>query len=135
MVRSLQVPLEPRSNTVHANTAVGVSYIKLLVTSDAFKSSLKQLTTVIGTRPDASSPTQASWSLDDQPSHLGIHKSAPELILVTAQDAEERAYIQEHGPGIYEVGFLVSDATKAGSAQTPFGRVVWQTTTGDARGS
>ncbi|RPD55659.1 hypothetical protein L226DRAFT_617052 [Lentinus tigrinus ALCF2SS1-7] len=125
--REWRVPLEPRSNTEHANTALGVSYLKLLITSDTFENSKTQLITVLGAQPTTSTTTEAAWDLEEQPSHLGIHKSTPQLILSAAQDDEERAYVQEHGPGIYEVGFLVSDATKAGSAKTPFGRAVWQT--------
>ncbi|TFK81920.1 hypothetical protein K466DRAFT_590928 [Polyporus arcularius HHB13444] len=128
--REWRVPLEPRSNAEHANTALGVAYIKLLVASDNFDASKKQLSTVLGAQPHTATGTLASWDLEEQPAHIGVHAAAPQLVLAAAQDDEERAYVQEHGPGIYEVGFLVSDVTKAGSARTPFGRVVWQTSGG-----
>ncbi|KAI0696557.1 glyoxalase-like domain-containing protein [Cerioporus squamosus] len=128
--RDWRVPLEPRSNTEHTNTTLGVSYIKLLVASNRFDASKKQLITVLGAQPGTSTNVLASWDLDEQPAHLGVHKAAPQLVLVAAGVVEERAYVQEHGQGIYEVGFLVSDASKAGSARTPFGRAVWQTSGG-----
>ena len=121
----MQVPLEPRSNVEHENTAVGIAYFRLLVSSEAYEVSARQLTTVIGQHPSVSSDTETHWELEQQPSHYGAHKMPPLLVLQVADGNEEREYLQTHGPGIYEVGFRVADESNTGIAQTPYGRLVW----------
>ncbi|KAI0737993.1 glyoxalase-like domain-containing protein [Daedaleopsis nitida] len=123
--REWRVPLDPPSNFEHANTAIGISYTKLLVHPDAFDLSAKQLSVVLGAEPSSSNPAECSWELDEQPGCAGVHKSGPRLVLAAAHGDEERVHLQEHGSGVYEVGFLVTDRSKAGSALTPYGRLVW----------
>ncbi|KAI0806766.1 glyoxalase-like domain-containing protein [Fomes fomentarius] len=123
--REWRVPLEPRSNVEHASTTIGITYVKLLVSPAAFASSTKQLTTVFGQDPHTSTTTEAIWDLDEQPSRLGMHKKAPQLVLRVFQNEEERGYIQTHGSEVYEIGFIVTESSKAGSADSPYGRLSW----------
>ncbi len=44
---------------------------------------------------------------------------------MVSQNEEERGYIQTHGSGVYEIGFIVTDLSKAGSADSPYGRLSW----------
>ena len=68
-----------------------------------------------------------TWDIEEQPLHTGVHKSPAQLILSVAQSDEETEYVQERGPGIYEVGFLVKTLPNDGSlVRTPYGRLVWK---------
>ncbi|KAI0668389.1 glyoxalase-like domain-containing protein [Trametes maxima] len=134
--RDWRVPLEPRSNAAHANTAKGIAHVRLLTAAEDFDAHAAQLTQVLGASPsDHSTPTGAGsgsgqvvrWELERQP-RGGEHGAygAPVLILSTAGDEEERAYLRTRGAGIYELGVVVGDAGREGVARTPYGRVVWE---------
>lgn len=121
-----QVPTSPASNVEHANTALGVAYVKLLVAPEDLDVSTKQMVTVLGAAPSSSDSKQVVWAIEEQPSHTGVHKNPARLILSVVQSDEETEYVQERGPGIYEVGFLVKEVPNDGSlVRTPYGRLVW----------
>lgn len=121
------MPLDPPSNIQHANSTVGIAYVKLLVLPEDFDKSVKELTTVLGVQPKTSSASHVVWDLDEQPAHVGVHETAPQLVLGSPGDDGEKRYVEEHGAGIYEVGFVVEDSEKAGgSAHTPYGRLTWK---------
>ncbi len=121
----LQVPLEPRSNTEHANTAIGVAHVKHLVTPEELPAYVKQLTSVLGVLPKESTSTRVVWELGNQSSHPDAATRGPVLIVGTPQDEEEQEYLRARGSGIYELGFTVEDSKKEGEGRTPQGRVVW----------
>ncbi|CDO71886.1 hypothetical protein BN946_scf184940.g33 [Trametes cinnabarina] len=123
--REWRVPLEPRSNAEHASKARGVAYVKLLVLPSELDAYAKELTSVLGVSPAASSASQVVWELERQPSDSQPYQ-APTLVLNAAEEYEEEIYVRERGAGIYELGVAVEDAGKAGVAYTPYGRVVWQ---------
>ncbi|KAI0737992.1 glyoxalase-like domain-containing protein [Daedaleopsis nitida] len=124
--RELRVPTSPASNVQHANTALGVAYVKLLVAPEDLDVSTKQMVTVLGAAPSSSDPKQVVWEVEEQPSHTGVHKNPARLILSVVQNDEETGHVRERGPGIYEVGFLVQEVPNDGSlVRTPYGRLVW----------
>lgn len=122
----LQVPLEPRSNTEHANTAIGVAHVKHLVTPEELPAYAKQLTSVLGVSPKESTSTRVVWELEKHTSYRDVAARAPVLIVSTPQDDEERDYLRSRGSGIYELGFVVEDPKEEGVGRTPQGRVVWK---------
>ncbi|KAI9059784.1 hypothetical protein FKP32DRAFT_1579320 [Trametes sanguinea] len=126
--RDWRVPLEPRSNTEHANTAQRVAYVKLLAPPDDIAAYAKELTSVLGVSPVDSSASQVVWELELQPSHDAAHRT-PTLVLSAAGDENEERYVRERGAGIYELGVAVTDAERGGVKHTPFGRIVWEVST------
>ncbi|KAI0657215.1 glyoxalase-like domain-containing protein [Cubamyces menziesii] len=135
--RAWRVPLEPRSNTSHANTAQGITHVKLLVLPAQLAAYAQQLTTALGVPPRDSTATASSslrefvWELERQPEQFaetGIGKVPALLILKAAgeDDQEEREYVRTRGAGIYELGVAVADAGKEGVVNTPYGRIVFR---------
>ena len=120
-----QVPLEPRSNTQHENTARGVAYVKLLVLPESLATVTKQLTSVLGVSPYSSTAHEVAWNLDLQPSRITLPSVNPVLRVRAAESDEEKEYLRTHGAGIYEVGFAVSDPGQKRGKKTPFGKIVW----------
>ncbi|KAI1791543.1 glyoxalase-like domain-containing protein [Ganoderma leucocontextum] len=123
--RDWRVPLEPRSNSRHNNTARGVAHVKLLVPPEELTATTKELTSVLGTSPFSSTLEEVVWRLDLQPSRVGPPSAIPVLKLRAAEDEEETEYVRTHGPGIYEVAFIVADSSQERGTETPYGRVVW----------
>ncbi|KAI0781472.1 glyoxalase-like domain-containing protein [Trametes elegans] len=123
--REWRVPLEPHSNTEHANTAKGVSHVRLLAAADELDALTKKLTSVVGASPRESTPSRVIWDLGQQPSRRDDPPKLPVLILSTPQDDEESEHVRTHGRGIYEFGVAVAVPREAG--QTPYGRVVYKT--------
>ncbi len=120
------MPLEPRSNVRHDNTARGVAHVKLLVPPGDLAAATKKLTSVLGAAPFSSAPEEVAWRLDLQPSRLGPRSSIPVLRMRAAESEEETEYVRTHGPGVYEVAFIVTDPSQGrGPTRTPYGRVVW----------
>ncbi|KAH9857511.1 glyoxalase-like domain-containing protein [Lenzites betulinus] len=124
--RKWRVPLEPLSNSEHANTATGIAHVKLLATSEGIQAYAKQLTSVLGVSPRESSGTSFVWELEKQPLHNGAQGGTPVLILSAPTDDEEREHLQARGAGVYELGVALTDASKVGVARTPYGRVVFK---------
>ncbi|KAH9890539.1 glyoxalase-like domain-containing protein [Cubamyces lactineus] len=133
--RAWRVPLEPRSNTSHANTARGIAHVKLLVLSSQLAAYTKQLTTVLGVPPRDSAATGASasssrevvWELERQPEQSVETRTAPALLIMkAAEDDEEREYVRTRGAGIYELGIVVADSGKEGMVRTPYGQAVFR---------
>ncbi|KAL1947216.1 hypothetical protein VTO73DRAFT_14177 [Trametes versicolor] len=124
--RVWRVPLEPRSNTEHANTTIGVAHVKHLVTPEELSAYEKQLTSVLGVSPTESTSANVVWELERQPSRQTASIRAPVIIASIPQDDEEGEYLRARGPGIYEVAFAVEDPEKEGVGRTPQGRVVWK---------
>ena len=120
-----QVPLEPRSNTQHENTARGVAHVKLLVPLESLATVAKQLTSVLGVSPYSSTTEEVTWYLDLQPSRITPPSVTPVLKVRAAESDEEKEYVRTHGAGIYEVGFVVSDPGQKRGTKTPFGKIVW----------
>ena len=85
----------------------------------------KKLTSVLGTPPFSSTTEEVAWYLDLQPSRPDPASSIPVLKLRGAVSEEEAEYVRTHGPGIYEVAFIVSDPSQERGTRTPYGRVVW----------
>jgi len=126
--RGLRVPLDPPSNTEHANTALRVAHVRLLAPPNRLNSLSRQLTTVLGVQPVSSGPTESIWVLDDVPSavaHEHDIADSARLILSAPQSDDEQEYVRTRGASIYEVGFVVKDGGKSGEESTPYGRVVW----------
>ncbi|KAM5542788.1 hypothetical protein V8D89_003749 [Ganoderma adspersum] len=123
--RDWRVPLEPRTNVRHDNTAQGVAHVKLLVSLEDLAATTKKLTSVLGISPFSSAPDEVVWYLDLQPSRPDPASSIPVLRLRAAEGEEETEYVRTHGPGIYEVAFIVSDPSQERGTRTPYGRVVW----------
>ncbi|KAF8162765.1 glyoxalase-like domain-containing protein [Crassisporium funariophilum] len=121
--RQLRVPSEPPENTQHPSTARGIAYIRVLSDSASFSRVLKQLNSVIGHEPVSSTQNESSWLLDT------VHetKKKPRLILSTAGNDDETAFLDKSAQGFYEVGFYVDEGGKSGSQSTPYGRIVWVT--------
>ncbi|KAI0355109.1 hypothetical protein OH77DRAFT_1455164 [Trametes cingulata] len=124
--RAWRVPLEPRSNAEHRNTATGLTHVKLLAPPDSLTTYAQQLTAVLGVPPVASTSTRVVWELEQQPSHRDPGRSPTRLVLSAPEDGdeEEEAYVRERGAGIYELGVTVEDSRYAGVARTPYGRIV-----------
>ncbi|KAI0628764.1 glyoxalase-like domain-containing protein [Trametes polyzona] len=122
--RAWRVPLEPRSNTEHANTARGIAHVKLLAAPANLSLRAKQLTSVLGVQPKKATSERIIWELERQPSHLGVSGNTPLVILSTSQDDEEREYVRSRGEGVYEVAFAIEDGEKEGVLRTPYGRIV-----------
>ncbi|KAI0823894.1 glyoxalase-like domain-containing protein [Trametes gibbosa] len=123
--RKWRVPLEPMSNSEHANTAAGIAHVKLLVASEQLQTCAKQLTSVLGVSPRESTAARIVWELERQPLHTDAAGGTPILILSAPTNKEEEKHIQVRGVGIYEVGIVVTGAPKPGVVHTPYGRVVW----------
>ena len=123
LIPALQVPLEPRSNFKHENTAQGVAYVKLLVAPEELDVLSKQLTSVIGTAPLTSSE-ELSWNLGPQPSRSSPATKLPSLLLRAARTEEEHEYVRNRGAGIFELGVRVARARRAVD-KTRYGQVVW----------
>ncbi|KAI0648409.1 glyoxalase-like domain-containing protein [Trametes meyenii] len=129
--RIWRVPLEPRSNADHANTAKGIAHVRLLAAAEDLDGHAAQLTQVLGVPPASSTTGSTSarvvWELGRQPTHEREgFGGAPVLILSEPEDEEEREYLRVRGAGIYELGVVVGDAGREGVARTPYGRVVWK---------
>ncbi|EIW60945.1 uncharacterized protein TRAVEDRAFT_166054 [Trametes versicolor FP-101664 SS1] len=124
--RAWRVPLEPRSNTEHANTTIGVAHVKHLVAPEELPAYANQLTSVLGVSPKESTSTKVVWELEKQPSHRDAAAGAPVLIISAPQNEEEREYLRGRGSGVYELAFAVEDPEKEGVGSTPQGRVVWK---------
>ncbi|KAI8999133.1 glyoxalase-like domain-containing protein [Trametes punicea] len=127
--REWRVPLEPRSNTEHANTAQGVAYVKLLAPHAALDAYARQLTTIVGVPPAERTASQVVWELERQPSYRDSRAphAAPVLILSAAGGEEEEAYVRTRGTGVYELGVVVEDVEREGGVvRTPYGRIVWR---------
>ena len=123
-----QVPLEPRENARHDNTAQGIAHVTLLVSSeDDLAAATAQLTAVVGAHPSRKTVEDAAWGLDSQPEHVmpGQPAAIAELRVRVAKDDDEREYVGKHGAGIFEVGFVVADPNQARGGKTPYGKVVW----------
>ncbi|PIL33010.1 hypothetical protein GSI_04459 [Ganoderma sinense ZZ0214-1] len=126
--REWRVPLEPRSNVRHSNTARGVAHVKLLIPPEDLTATANKLTSVLGISPFSSIPGEVAWHLGPQLSRPdpAPTSSIPVLKLRAAEGEEEMEYVRRmRGPGIYEVGFIVSDPSQGRGARTPYGRVVW----------
>ncbi|TBU42111.1 glyoxalase-like domain-containing protein [Dichomitus squalens] len=123
--RDWRVPLEPRANTQHENTACGVAHVKLLVPPDALAATARQLTSVLGASPYSSTAEEVAWHLDLRPSRVAPPSKIPVLRVGAAESDEEKEYVRAHGAGIYEVGFAVSDSGQGRETKTPFGKIVW----------
>ena len=122
---ALQVPLEPPSNTQHPSTAMGIAHVRILADEAAIATLSKQLTSVVGSEPVTSTPTESVWILEAQTQMASgvIRYGKPELILTTPKDDEERQKLKKNGPGIYEVRFRVVKGS--GSEYTPYGKIIW----------
>ncbi|KAJ7611675.1 glyoxalase-like domain-containing protein [Roridomyces roridus] len=121
--RRLRVPTEPSSNTHHPNSALGIAHIHLLVSAAAFTSTLKEISTVLGSQPLSSTDQEAKWQLSTL---NGNQLRPPTLVLATPADEAQAQFVDSHSaPHIYEVGFYAGENGKEGSVTTPFGRVVW----------
>ncbi|KDQ59694.1 hypothetical protein JAAARDRAFT_33271 [Jaapia argillacea MUCL 33604] len=120
--REWRVPVDPPSNAEHPCKALGLAHVRLLAEEQGFSILSNQVTSIIGARPIESSASEAKWVLDSP----NISSSPPYLILSKAKTEVELDYLRTGGAGIYEVGFLVPQGSgRHGSAETPFGRIVW----------
>ena len=119
------MPLEPRSNTRHNNTARGVAHVKLLALPEDLARTTKELTSVLGISPFSSTAEEVAWHFDLQPSPVVQPSRNPVLRLRAAVDKEEREYVRTHELGIYEVAFIVADPSQDRETKTPYGKVVW----------
>ncbi|KAG5642319.1 hypothetical protein DXG03_002994 [Asterophora parasitica] len=118
--RDWRVPTEPPSNTEHPSTTQGIAYIVILAPTQELQSISRQLTSVIGNPPVASTETEITWHLD------ALHaKHGPSLVLRSPSDRSETAFVREEGVGIFEVAFAVKDSRREGSDDTPYGKVIW----------
>ena len=109
----------------HANGALGVAHVKLLVSPENLDALARQLTSVVGAAPRVSTSSEVSWDLEGQPSSSGVTGGEPALILQAARTGEEREYVRARGAGIFELGIRVGSARGGGEAKTPYGRIVW----------
>jgi hypothetical protein len=50
---------------------------------------------------------------------------APRLILSIPEAEAEEEYVEKHGLGIYEVGFLVEEGGGKDTHRTPYGIIDW----------
>jgi len=118
--RSLRVPNEPPSNTVHPSAARGIAYVRVLVNSSSFDAVSRQLTSVIGKQPISLSSSQTVWVLDT------VHKQRelPQLRLAIPTDDEEGTFLENSDSGIYEVAFRIKGDKRA-SETTPYGKISW----------
>ncbi|KAI0373174.1 hypothetical protein BV20DRAFT_962969 [Pilatotrama ljubarskyi] len=122
--REWRVPLEPRSNAEHPNTAQGIAHVKLLAATNELDAYAKQLTTVLGVPPVESTPAKVVWELEQQPSHRDTARTPTRLILSEPNDEEEEEHLRTRDAGMYELGVVVEDRNREGIARTPYGRVV-----------
>ncbi|KDR81959.1 hypothetical protein GALMADRAFT_240307 [Galerina marginata CBS 339.88] len=118
--RSLRVPGEPPSNTVHPSAARGIAYVRVLANASSFDAVSRQLTSVIGKKSISSTDNQVVWELDT------VHKQheSPLLRLEVPADEEEDGFLQTSSSGIYEVAFRIKGEKRA-SQTTPYGKVSW----------
>ncbi|KAL4065172.1 glyoxalase-like domain-containing protein [Scleroderma yunnanense] len=128
--REWRVPLDPPSNSEHPSGVLGIAHVKVLVAPEWLDRFSAQLTSVIGDPPSESSssphsPSEYTWLLET-PLSKGSGTSRPHLILSAPVDEEERSYVAERGPGIFEVSFWVKHGSKEGASTTPYGRITWQ---------
>jgi hypothetical protein len=122
----VQVQTVPPSNTEHPSTALGLAYVRLLVSSALFEATKKRLTSVIGVGPSINiTQTRAAWILDTALSPVSVGR--PRLILDAPSDRAEETFVGSKGGeiGIYEVAFLVEnlDSGYPEDATTPQGRL------------
>lgn len=124
---SIQVPLDPPSNSKHPSGVLGIAHVRVLAAPDSVDQISAQLTSVIGDPPSKTSsspysPSEYTWLLNIPLSG----DNGPHLILSAPVDEDERSYFAERGPGIFEVSFWVKGGGKEGAAITPYGRITWQ---------
>ncbi|KAG6856733.1 hypothetical protein H0H87_001333 [Tephrocybe sp. NHM501043] len=116
---SIKVPSEPPSNINHPSTAHGILHVLLLTSSETFDSLLRQFTSVVGSPPISSTDSEVAWQLEA----INERGNGPQLILKVDQSEREADFVQEVGTGIFEVAF--STESREGSADTPYGKIVW----------
>ena len=126
----IQVPLDPPSNSDHPSGVLGVAHVRVLAAPESLDRISAQLTSVIGDPPSnvslsPCSPSEYAWQLKT-PLSGGLGANRPHLILGAPANEEERSYIAERGPGIFELCFWVKRGGKEGAAMTPYGRITWQ---------
>ncbi|KAA1477076.1 hypothetical protein DENSPDRAFT_933459 [Dentipellis sp. KUC8613] len=130
--RALRVPTEPKSNAAHPNTAQCVARMHVLAPRAAFAAVSLELQCALGEPPIALSPAMHVWLLDPLPEAVAEAQAAgvpawhPRLILQVADESieEEVRFVDEHGPGLYEVSFRVEKGAR-GTVKTPYGRISW----------
>ncbi|KAL4076821.1 hypothetical protein V8B97DRAFT_2022091 [Scleroderma yunnanense] len=106
--RELRVPLDP-SNSGHPSGVLGIAHVRVLVAPKSL-----ELFSADPPSESSSTPSSASeykWLLDN-PISGG-----------TPVEEEQRLYVAERGPGIFEVSFWVENG---GVSTTPYGRIIWQ---------
>ncbi|KAH8824465.1 glyoxalase-like domain-containing protein [Flagelloscypha sp. PMI_526] len=108
--RHLRVPTN-KENSTHASTTRGIAWIRLGVFPTSFKSTVVQLTSVVGYGPISESRIKAQWKLDTPQGN----ETEPALIL---EATEEKA-------GIQEVAFFVDSEQNVGEKNTPYGLIRW----------
>ncbi|KAG6329717.1 hypothetical protein ID866_9372 [Astraeus odoratus] len=126
--RKWRVPLDPPSNAQHSSGVRGVAHVRVLTGRESLERCAAKLTSVVGDPPAevrTSSSLEYTWLLETPASGLGV-VSTPRLVLSAPRNLEEDAYLDERGPGIYEVAFWTKPGGKEGVSATPFGRIIWQ---------
>lgn len=74
---------------------------------------------MIGSPPISASEKEVQWELDT------VNHKKPKLILRSADDDDELAFVDSEGTGIHEVAFRVNYGEGEGSGNTPYGKVRW----------
>ncbi|KDQ34032.1 hypothetical protein PLEOSDRAFT_1031971 [Pleurotus ostreatus PC15] len=121
--REWRVPVT-QENTAHPNTARGVAYIVLLVSSDNLALLSRQVTTIIGA-PANHVDDELSWSLET----IRSTRPAGQLRLRSPKTEEEQSFLDSNidaNVGIYEVGIWVDAGKSKEPASLPHTRIVWQ---------
>ncbi|KAF7441186.1 hypothetical protein PC9H_001535 [Pleurotus ostreatus] len=121
--REWRVPVT-QENTAHPNTARGVAYIVLLVSSDNLALLSRQVTTIIGA-PANHVDDELSWSLET----IRSTRPAGHLRLRSPKTEEEQSFLDSNidaNVGIYEVGIWVDAGKSKEPASLPHTRIVWQ---------
>jgi len=116
-----QVPGDPPSNTVHPSTAHGIAHVRILTSSQTLTTVSRQLTSVIGDLPAATTDTEVIWILDT----VHERQNRPKLVLSSPKNGDEFSFVGNMGTGIYEVAFRVDRGEDGGSGTTPYGKIVW----------
>lgn len=119
--REWRVPVDPPSNTVHPSTAHGIAHIRVLTSSQTLTSVSRQLTSVIGDSPAATTDSEVTWILDT----VSGRKDGPKLILDSPKDGEEASFVGNVGMGIYEVAFSIDRDGHGGTGMNLMENLSW----------
>ena len=109
--------------------------VQILEDCSSLPDLIRQLTSVVGSKPETSTENEASWALEiprhvSQPlESVAVTIPCPRLILSVAQSSDELRHVETEGAEepdavLFEVGFWV-DGEKTGSTQSSYGRITW----------